>query len=712
MQSKSDPNLQQEQANADGVTLAYSGMTFGPSSFADKKFKADHPGLTPLEALTERFKNMGALLIRFNLGQRQRAGLLQQVSKSNYQENPIEKMAFGKDDSNLFFQDERNSLGNSFSQFLEYSSHLTLGRSKVINELTQPIIHSNLEHTYGEQKIFDIMHAPIWNVGRALKFELSRQGFRYLACPALTNRDGRALIDEALRDLNTHYKEVISDLKLDTILTEISKVKIHLDDKVEFTSESNGIAISIPEYQEQPAPAPLGWIIEVNSGTILPQEVTEDIIRVMAIAEGFNERSLGQQNILRSGGLLNKNGMSLFTQNQSFNAMHVIFKKLEPQKFDPRPLLDSSLLLAYQRFQEATKEDPSIIDDFLVGALQLEMVQPLKITQPKSKRSTLPERFTDRFDVGYNNLKAIAYAFELKDCGGDPIFRKYDDSPIITSDSELIDAKVNGELVSPSFNTGSHVASIIATAVLVAEQMILEQLLPEASSENNTLDELLIALLGEEQGSIFYSELMKELPKFPHDQGKPILGSQFTYCQNILLMIRDKLGLTQLPLLILPFVKPGASTIEAMNELDFSQQAQLNQALKTLHTIGIALQKSPMTSAQSEHSRGINAGLEPLISSLFPELAKELEINKKRIIKADVPHLKTQRVNDRMSAKALTQCPYLRSMNKGDDSHSTENDEQTQSTGVSFFQSAWNHKKGIGLAIAITASALIGAATL
>ncbi|WP_174901054.1 hypothetical protein [Legionella hackeliae] len=101
--------------------------------------------------------------------------------------------------------------------------------------------------------------------------------------------------------------------------------------------------------------------------------------------------------------------------------------------------------------QKAIKEDPSCVDDFLVGALQDEMVQPLRVSQPRSKRTVLPIRFTNNFEVIYNNLKAIAYAFDMKDSQNQPIFRPFDDGEIINSHSDFIDAKVNGYLVSPSF---------------------------------------------------------------------------------------------------------------------------------------------------------------------------------------------------------------------------------------------------------------------
>ncbi|WP_058535240.1 Dot/Icm T4SS effector Ceg17 [Legionella saoudiensis] len=691
----------------DGVNLSYHGARFIDSSFSNGSYIADDSSLTPLQAFTERFKNIGALLIRFHLGQGQRGGLLQQLTRSNYAENPVERPAKGGDDSAVFFKEDVQSTEN----ILEFLSHQPLGRSKVLNERAQPLLHVNKAGVYGEQGLWDILHAPVWNVGRAMKFELKKQGFIYLACPPGMSSNDRAFLAQRLTTSGLPYQQVFDEQGLSATTGEISKLSYVLDDKNAYTQEENGLAIGLNNKDY----APLGWIVHAETGEILPQGITEEIIRVSAIAEGgFYEKSKRQQQILQSGYLKNTNGLGLFRQNQAFNAMYVIFDYLQKYNFDPRPLLDGSLLAMNKRVNDLVQKDPSVIDDFLTGALQDEMVQPLRVSQPKSKRSVLPLRFTNPFEVTLNNLKGIAYAFNLKDNNNEPIFREYDDSPIISQADELIDNKVNGALVAPSFSTGGHVAAILSTAELVAEQMILEQLLPEAFVNKDALAcllSLLVKCLGQEKGQKLLDDLFEEAAKVPQADNKPICGLQFEYCNKLVQVLRQGLGLDKLQSLLAQFAKPGVSTQEVLEGLTQEELLGLSANLKVLFIAGTMLQKSPLTSAQSEHSRGINAGLEPLIACLNPHLAQELEIASESIERATVFPVDKGVVKDRLSTQIFTQCPFLSGQVKKQkeviNEVSVEHTATPQNTGYSFFNTLWNNK-GTILAASVSAAVVVG----
>ncbi|MDR3501807.1 MAG: hypothetical protein P4L79_04415 [Legionella sp.] len=699
--------MQEGNNSYDGVTLSYHGARFVDSSFVNNAYNADDSSLTPLEAFTERFKNIGALLIRFHLGQGQRGGLLQQLTRINYAENPIERPAKGGDDSAVFFKEDAQSTEN----ILEFLSHQPLGRSKVLNERAQPLLHVNKAHVYGEQGLWDILHAPVWNVGRAMKYELKKQGFIYLACPSGMSSKDRAFLDLRLTTSGMPFKNVFDEQGLSAITGEISKLSYCLDDEKKYTQEENGLAIGLDtDY------APLGWIVHAETGEILPQGITEEIIRVSAIAEGgFYEKRKTQQQILQSGYLKNTNGLGLFMQNQAFNAMYVIFDYLQKYSFDPRPLLDGSLLAMSKRVGELMKKDPSVIDDFLTGALQDEMVQPLRVSQAKSKRTVLPLRFTNPFEVTINNLKGIAYAFDLKDSNGQPIFREYDDSPIISQAKELTDAKVNGVLVAPSFSTGGHVAAILSTAELVAEQMILEQLLPDAfvakDVSESILSQLLVKCLDQQKGKEVLNELLEEAAEVPRADNKPVCGIQFEYCNKLVQLLRQSLGFNQLQSVLAQFAKPGISTQEVLESMTQDELLKFSAALKVLYITGSMLQKSPLTSAQSEHSRGINAGLEPLIAALNPHLAQELEIASESIERAVVSSIDKGVVKDRLSTQIFTQCPFLSGqLKKQKEVVSEANAEHvgtSQNTGYSFFNTMWNNK-GTILTATVSAAVVVG----
>lgn len=699
--------IKQDKKSYPGVTLSYKGALYTPDHFDEGKYIDPNPDLSALAAFTERFKNIGALVIRFHLGQGQRAGLLQQVAKFDYRDNPVERPAHGDDEANLFFSEVEATHPKAVGQSLEFISHLPLGRSKLLNERAQPLVHVNRKTTYGEQGLWDIIHAPVWNVGRNLRYELTKQGFIYLTCPAGLSPKDRALLDKELRS----GKPVALAMELFAAqpqTTAISKLHFYLDDKQDFTQETNGLAIAVDKEF-----APLGWIIHEKTGDILPQEITEDIIRVSAISEGgFYEKRPAQQKLLQSGNLVNSSGLGLFIQNQAFNAMYVIFDYLQQYQFDPRPLLDTSLQVAYNRLQSALKDDPSVIDDFLVGALQDEMVQPLKVSQAHSKRTVLPVRFTNSFAVTCNNLKAIAYAFDLQDSGGQPIFRSFDDIAVIEPHEQWIDAKVNGMLVLPSFNTGSHVASVLSTALLVAEQMMVEQLLAnaEAGGLDSAFNKLLKVIAPHDEEAFSY--IMAMLANFPKEDKKPVLGAQFDYCQPVLNALRKRLGFDKLLDLICRFTEPGVKTETIISQLKDEELDILIQSLVRLYLIGNKLQEFPLTSAQSAESRGINAGIEPLIARLFPAVAKTLSIDLTHKVYAEINPTDPETVKKRLFAHNVNQCPFFTKKatthpveDKKQQVPIKESEQETKAKGHTtahnpgFFSTVWEYKGTIGVVV-------------
>ncbi len=673
----------------EGYTLSYRGARYTPTSFEDRHYIDRDPTFTPFQALCDRFSNLGAMIIRFHIGQGQRAGLLQQISKPTYADNPVEKPAKGGDDSNLFFDTDNPDDPKAIGQLYEFASHANLGRGKLLNERSQPLVHVNQEGLYGEQAIWDIIHSPVWGVGRGLQYELAKQGFAYVTCPSHISHDSRVAISKELESNQEHYRVVLDRHGLGTELAKLSELQIELDDKGSYTKESNGLAIKVPAENTYNA---LGWIVHQSSGHTMPHSITEDIIRVTAIAKGgFYEKRPTQQKILQGGGLLNSSGLGLFTQNQAFNAMYGIFDFLQRYDFDPRALLDNALLNAYERLHKKCIDEPEIIDDFLVGALQAEMVQPLRVSQPQSKRSELPLRFTNPFMVSLNNLKAIAYAFGLSDAAGQPIFRAYDDSPIINN-SDQIDYTVNGKLALPSFNTGSSVAVILSTAALVAEQLVLEQLLSNVlKTDKNFFKRFCTTLLGEAAGQQLYDEIVDSIIECPAENGRFILGAQFEYCQPVLDMFRKAVGLDKLPRLVTRFAHPGAHTHDVLAQLSTDEQEQLRTALRNLNKMGALLQQSPLTSGASENSRGICAGLQPLIRQVYPELVQELHLAEDNTYIADVPPINKARARDRISMTAYKKCPFLNNQGIAP--------EKQVKQSPSFFQTVWENRGVVALGI-------------
>ncbi|WP_174901053.1 hypothetical protein [Legionella hackeliae] len=210
-------------------------------------------------------------------------------------------------------------------------------------------------------------------------------------------------------------------------------------------------------------------------------------------------------------------------------------------------------------------------------------------------------------------------------------------------------------------NTSSHVAAILATALLVAEEMILEQLLPEAirSKDKSDFFNLLSDLLDKEAAQRIINELTVVTGSFPKEEGKIIAGTQFDYCEPVLQILRKNLGLNKLPELICRLAKPGVSTEEALSHFTPKEVEQLTHGLKILYEIGLKLQEYPLTSAQSAGSRGINAGLQSLIAHLNPQLAKSLRIPMDTIVRAEVKPVNKEKAKDRISTQAISKCPFF-----------------------------------------------------
>ncbi|AHE67067.1 Dot/Icm T4SS effector Ceg17 [Legionella oakridgensis] len=662
-----------------GYVLQYTGLRFTEDSFTSTNQYIDPDvSLSPFQAFVERFSNLGALVIRNHLSHGKRAGLLQQIARIDYATNPVERPAEGSDEIGLFF---REKMGGrpihatvTTTQAYEHNAHCTLGQGKVLNTRAQPLIHTNSKGYYGEQGVWDILHAPVWNVGRGMQFELKNQGFKYVTCPAGITSEQRSLLDGMLRTRRPRLEEDNTLHLEDTILTaaDISTLNIITDDKKTYTKETNGLAIQVKFSGAESTPAPLGWIIHEATGEILPQDITEDIIRVTAISKGgFYERTKAQQAILQAGRLSNTSGLGLFVQNQAFNAMYAIFDYLQKYEFDPRPLLDNALFVMKKRLTEKFASEPDVIDDLLTGALLNEIVEPLHVSRPRSERAALPIRFTNSSHVCCNNLKAIAYAFDLKDHDGASLFKSYDDAPLVEPTPSMIDRRLNGELATPSFNTGVHVSAVLSAAGLVAEQMILEQLLAralesEAPIEASDLYKLCLNVLENEARAGALVRQLMELARTIGVQGKNpdapklALGLQYSYCQELVAALREGLGLDQLARISCLFGFPGKSTQDVVTEMSRDDQEKLQTILKALYKIGNHLQSSRHTSVEAEHSHGLNAGVIPLMEHLSPSLIVELHGAASHRPKASVPAVTPENIHKRLSTQDfVTGCPFL-----------------------------------------------------
>lgn len=644
-----------------GFTLQYRGRKYSEKANPDEK--------SGLDKLRANFSEIGALVIRFHIGQGQRAGLIQQISREDYSSNPVEKPAQGRNQADLFSISTSASHECRETRILEEACHYSLGRGKVLNERAQPLVHINTANFSGEQALWDIIHSPVWNTGITLPIILAKQGFIYVRQPLNMNDSQREKATKEIELGNFEIRgqiETYSGITLET--ASIKDIKIDLDPDRRVTSQENGLAVSIKDYEE-----PLGWIVQTKTKKLVSQEHADHLLRVIRIAKGgFYELPIEKQRLLQAG-LLKNNGLGLFTQNQAFNAMEVVFQTLENEYgFDPSQLMQDSFLngATYARVKSLMEDEKSeTAEDFLTGILLTEMVQPLRKSQPDSTRNVLPLRFTNPFSVTLNNAKALAYAFDIKRKDGFPVLLMRNDMPDFSSSPDLIDVKINGELLYPELTNPKHTASLLATALLVAEQMLIEQLLKNACTFGSEHPDAvaLRKIINDDQ---MYTQLIALGKDCPQNERGPILGLQFSYCDPIIALLRNHLG----------FGGNNLSLAEVVNQLcrnevvDKDLIEKTRQAMEKLFYIGEVLQQLNSTSAAQEQSRGINAGLVPVIGKLAPDLYRALVESGRMKSACDISSCvtsDTKESSDTVSNSISLRndidadvCPFLRSIEK------------------------------------------------
>lgn len=624
----------------EGFNLYYSGRKFGSDN------KSDEVGFARFR---NNFREMGALAIRYHVGHSQRVALFEQIAREDYNQNPTDGLGKGMNQDDLFKVSSNASSTRRNTRMLDKLIHHSLGRGKILNERTQRIKDRNPDIISGEQHLWEMMHSSVWSSGLNLGGQLTNQGFCYLTYPVdMTQKE----YDAVSKELVEGKFSVIQNEKTTSVTTNsgrvlssspIAQLKTHLDPDHKMTKQDNGFVMEAAGIK-----APLGWIFHPARNKVVPTSCAENLIRIMRIAQGGSHRMTpGEFRIVFANLLKNENGLSTFTQNQSFNAMLSIYRYLEEEfNFDPSQLITEDALrrLSYDRIQAETKAT-HLTDDFLTGLLLTEMAQPLKTTLPNSTRGKLALRFTYPFNIIQNNAKAIAYSLDLKAKNGEAVLKLEDEKAPVSIDSDLVDCKINGSLSDPTLNNPKHIASILSAAMLVTEQVMMEQLLRDAClhGDNHPNAKALKNLLKNNargNSEALYAELISMARMVPQNRMLgPVLGLQFSYCESIVETIRESLGFShQKSLMERIFGASHRGLVEIIEELSATDEAtlpaklaalrndaDLERVLLNLFNIAKTMQNLPGISVRGQQSRGVNAGLIPVIKKLTPSLYSRLE---------------------------------------------------------------------------------------
>ena len=166
-----------------GFTLHYTGAKIGPNGVTVPPTDGENKTQTKTENFGKTFGNIGALVIRKGISIQQITALIGQIARKNYQSSPVENEAKGADQADLFEPDINSTLTCMATAKLEKAAHETFGKTKVMNERAQPIVHVNKGTLHGELDLWGRMHAAVWHTGINLGTTLKNQGFVYVCCP-------------------------------------------------------------------------------------------------------------------------------------------------------------------------------------------------------------------------------------------------------------------------------------------------------------------------------------------------------------------------------------------------------------------------------------------------------------------------------------------------------------------------------------------------
>lgn len=635
-----------------GVNLEYTG---------EKAYDFSHErhGQTYSDRFRFAFKNIGALVMRVQLGQAQRAVLLQSISRVAYETNPAHVAGAGANERDVFTCDANSSIVRRVTSMLEEIAHYPIGRGKILNERTQPQKERNTEGLRGEEYLWDVLHAPVWSIGLNLAGQLHQQGFLYVCHPSGMSS---AEYEHVTREIQSgEFKKIIhgntifiltsSGRHLET--ARICNLEISMDPEHVITKQPNGFVIT---YKNMPAP--IGWMLHCGAtDRLVEPQYTEDLLRVVRIARGGTHKLPKPEYHLLLENMRARTDGVRFTQNRTLNLLDDVVRVLEREyKFDPLKLISSTMNNSYKEIQKRMRET-DVVEDLLTGILISEMVQHLKVTQDCSSRPRLPHEFSNTFVITQNNIKAFAYAYDICKPDMSPVFIQEGQTPFSAPEGELIDVKMNGRLQDPDLNNPKHIAALIATGILVAEQMILEQLLRDACKYGRGHPNA-VALRKILVDPGLYNKLVKLAGKCPDNQNGPILGLQYPECEHLVRELRHALGFDCLA--------AYAEALYGKSGTEMNQDNMDMDALKNLFNIGKILQGLQGISVIDQHSRGINAGIGPVIRRLFPRLYADLMAGDLSTEHDPRPDKQKQQVITRepvpemhAATSELSACPYF-----------------------------------------------------
>ncbi|KAK4908151.1 hypothetical protein LTR49_022930 [Elasticomyces elasticus] len=574
----------------------------GDSTFASLDFQYSQPPKFPdtQSGQTEQFvallSSIGALAQHQNLVPRQTIALLRSTSErpEHYANARVEHAGLGGDESGLFCSaDHETSTHKATIRLCQIALH-PIGKSRILNELGQPIRQQNKKGIAGQLALFDLLHSAVWRVGFGLPAALDEQGFRYGITPTglgpKLHDTLSAMVEAGQYSINQNGQVAIGDLLLET--ESFANISIAPSPDSPFTPK-----LLVKRKSESELVHPSGVVVSLTHVPI-KRDHAIGLLKLLKIAQvGWYKMDQPSRDVLLSG-ILTENSdatQTLMTQNHSLNAISPIFTELENMTgFSMKRSLDVYVGTTVNRMRSTFRNQDELKEAFLCGDILNEMVQPLRRDR-EGLQAEWPERLKQQFTDSRNGAKAIAYAFDLRDRWGRSLLQKATHSPAYLPS---IDQPIHAELISPDLVRPKNIAAILSTAVLVAEQYILEQVLTRVIRGDKRACDTLTALLGNAI-ALDAVTIAREILSSTDDLAAPLLGRQFCSCDNLIAVIRHACKTNYL-IQYIERLFTGGSTAPNVNT---------SAALAIIGHIGDKVTEFMRSTSPDIHGRGISVGI-------------------------------------------------------------------------------------------------------
>lgn len=498
-----------------------------------------------------------------------------------------------------------------------------LGSGRYKNHRAQRTEPYGKESEKGLLSAIEVLHGPVMMQGGQLVQNMGNQGYTYIEAPTdpetyrrmhdqlAAGRFTAEGTDDNARFLRIEgFEEPVS---LNAITT--NKLVPALDMQNAHTFQDNSIAVSYNKGE----PKPIGFILS-PSGQLVDPEITHGLMIMDIIRRGhYFEKSEAEQAKLANR-FFRYTENTRVSQSMVYNGTMAIIDELAAQHgYEPLTELEASLARIKKQLN-----DPKLgfLANYLaIGDVASQMCHTLALSEASlgadltAGRVEMPERYVMPYDDERNVYRANAYTFDLRRPDGVLLLdlkpgEKLQVSEDATGDmfSRKASVIVPGEMAAPDLSNGRDAAALLATGLIVTEQVLMETMARAITEPSNDPVAYLFALLGKEGAYEAMVDTARHIP--PHR-----IGRQFPESQQLLQQLREALELQPLidnlhALRTENAVQPGA--------LDHT--AAIHPALAHMKLAAQLFEIIPGLSSAPEGSRGLEGGLDTVMNVLSPRL--------------------------------------------------------------------------------------------